>query len=104
MLPGKDGTALYSHYKTLRDDGVIVPELLEYEQLEIPFELVGYWNDFVDLSNRRQMNDSGPCSLSFQEMVAWSFLHSITPTPIQTMVIFLLDDIWMEERNKKNST
>lgn len=86
-----------------------IPELVEYRQLELPEMFSQYYDDFLQMSYRRDFNpcvmSSGgntitverPMPLSFKDIEAWAFCYNITLSPVQTRVITLLDNIWLRK-------
>lgn len=102
MLPGRDGTAPYTHYKSVeKQTGEPPPELQAYEQIEFPIELAGIWEDFQSISKRRHYAEAGPCPITFQDIQAWAYSYNVELKELQVDIICRLDNIWLSEWNKK---
>jgi hypothetical protein len=103
MIPGKDGTAIFTHLREVEKQTGQTPfELLLYQDLEYPDDFHDYLNDFYEISRRRRNGMSGPEPISFSEIQAWAFCYNIEPTPLQTEIICELDIIWLRAWEKNN--
>ncbi len=104
-MPNKKGGAPLTHLVAVeKQTGKAPPELVTYYELECPDELFNYWNDFLEISKRRQTTESGPNPISFEEIHSWQCLYNETVTPLQIDVICWLDNVWLTvwmEKNKK---
>ena len=86
-----------------------IPELVEYRQLQIPEALEQYYDDFIQINQRRDfapcvMSSNGntitidrPMPISFKDIEAWAFCYNTTVSPVQTRVITMLDNIWLRK-------
>lgn len=84
-----------------------VPEQLqEYYDAECPDDFWGFWQDFLDLCNRRSYTEAGPSTLTYSEIYSWKRLTNSDIKEYGLYMIEMLDDLWLDEHvknSKKNS-
>lgn len=73
----------------------------QLEKIELPYCVVYLWNYFCELSNSRDYLETGPKSLSYSEIQAWSQLTKTNPTAWEVQVIKAIDRVFIAEAGKK---
>ena len=107
LLPSSDGTSKISHLliaeKDLKKIGKPPPaELQAYYDLECPDELKDYYDDFLQISKRRGVTESGPSPITWVDIHAWASVCKIELTQLQIDMISMLDELWLSVYRKKN--
>ena len=108
LLPsGGNSVSDYEHLVVVNKQKIAagfppLPEILEFEEASCPEMFLGYWNDFLDISRRRGMNEGGPEPLTWQDINAWATVHSVVMSQVFIDVVDMLDSLWLEVYRKKN--
>lgn len=107
LLPEGNNSPKIKHLiaseKELRAIGLPAPpELIAYYELECPEDLEQYWQDFLDLSRRRGMSESGPNPITWIDIHSWASVCKIELTQVQIDIFSKLDEVWLATYQKKN--
>ncbi len=67
----------------------------------IPYCFQHIWKWFLDLNSKRDSGFEGPKSISYTEVYAWNKLKQIDIQDFELDILFLIDNVFMENTRKK---
>lgn len=73
------------------------PELVD---VDLPDMVHHVWDWFIKLSKRRVMGAMAPNPITYQDILAWSFLTGADPTPFEVDCILEVDQAWLSSAQK----
>lgn len=88
-----DGRSLREHLESVERQTGKTPAKLIGPELDVSGAHIWEW--FLDLHGTRGSNGFGPSSISYSEILAWSFLTQQRPTPWEISVLKRLDDVFL---------
>jgi hypothetical protein len=91
-VQGAGGT-LEENLESIWDQTGVKPD--ELKDVAFPGEARQAWEWFLDLHNSRGMGVNGPSPISFSDILAWSTLTGLAPTPFDVKCILALDNLWL---------
>jgi len=68
---------------------------------EFPDIISHLWEWFIELHNARPRTGMGASPIAYSEIVAWSSLTRVTPSPWEVGIIKKIDSMFMDVSTKK---
>ena len=68
---------------------------------EFPDIISHLWEWFIELNNARPRTGMGASPIAYSEIVAWSSLTRVTPSPWEVGIIKQIDSMFMNVSSKK---
>jgi hypothetical protein len=68
---------------------------------ELPGAIAHVWGWFIELNRSRGMGAFAPSPISYQDILAWSYLTRSEPTPFEVGCITALDAVWLSSAQKE---
>jgi hypothetical protein len=94
----KTGGCVRDHLEQVwQQTGVMPPELVGHE---LPDAIQHVWNWFLKLNGRRGIGFNAPNPITYQDILAWSHLMQIEPTPFEVDCIVDLDAAWINPKEE----